>query len=162
MIPVEVFHSPPPIVAANPTDARNEEKARAEEKRILGPEIEEMRKRAKRAIAKAAKVKPPVRKLLRLSDPITRHYYAVEGKTAECICILFRDRDLRWWLDCTCPAGNPPADKERGAIRWHPQPCYHGAAVLIHFSKTVQATQARRHKNDGDHSANQRPRRNSR
>lgn len=148
MIPVEVFHKPPPITAANPTDARNEEKARAEEQRILGPEIEEMRKRAKRAIAKATKVKPPVRKLLRLSIPITRHYYAVEGKSAEYLCLLFRDRDGRWWLDCSCPAGTPPADEVRGIGRWHDQPCYHAGAVLIEFSKTVQALEAKERKHD--------------
>lgn len=117
-----------------------------------GPSFgDEMRKRARNAIAKALKEKPNVRKLLWITKPrpLKTYYYSVVGRKAnatEYLVTLRNDRDGQWFIECTCPAANPFADENTGVISWQPKPCYHAAAMLVYFTSTVKAVEAKKAK----------------
>jgi len=114
----------------------------------LTPDMDRMRKRAEKALHKAIKERPFVRKLLLLNQlPSIRRYYSVQGRHVganEYLVTLMRDRDRHWYATCTCLAGDPPADDYTGVISWHPQPCYHVAATLLLITRTAKANDARR------------------
>lgn len=109
----------------------------------------DMHKRAVNAIKKALKEKPVVRKLLWLRDiPLRRYYYSVHSRSrqkhnSEYMILVRNDRDGQWFIECSCPAGNPYVNEHTAVIEWQPKPCYHAAAMLLQFTKTVPATEAK-------------------
>jgi hypothetical protein len=116
-----------------------------------GPSFgDEMRKRARNAIAKALRERPVVRKLLWITDRSLRKYYyscmSRKPGATEYLVSIRNDRDGQWFIDCTCPAGNPFADENTGVIAWQPKPCYHAAAMLVYFTKTTNALEAKKAK----------------
>lgn len=156
---VEFYYKPKPPVG------EAERQAAKEERRVAGKEISFLRVRARRALQKAIKETPTVRRLLWLKTPIVRRYYSVRGRgrdKEEHMIVLWRDRDARWIIDCSCPAGNPPVDADTQKIKWHPVPCYHAGAVLLEFVKGARATEARQRKFNGGVEPKSEPRRRGR
>lgn len=144
MILVELFFSRDLV-----PETEGEKLAHREEQRVLGPVKAYMREAAHKAVDKAIKEQPTIRKLLFLNLPIIRRYYSVKSRwpgSREYIVLQLQDRDGRWWIDCSCPAGNPLASENTGVIKWQPRPCYHCAAVLLQNSKTANATEAKQSK----------------
>jgi len=88
----------------------------------------EMETRRKNAFAKAEKEKPSVTKL---ADGPNREFYSVNQYTVE----IMTDADGQRFIECSCPAGNPPIDPETELPAREAQPCYHAAGVLLHIEK---------------------------
>lgn len=130
-------------------ETEEEKLAHKEEQRVLGRAKAYMREAAHKAVNKAIKEQPTIRKLLFLNLPIIRRYYSVKNRwpgSREYIVLLMQDRDGRWWIDCSCPAGNPHASENTGVIAWQPRPCYHMGSVLLNTSKTANALAAKEEK----------------